>query len=54
MTGRPFFCVLGDGDRKHPWRARLSQGQVTHALTTAASGMRAKMMAMTCFMIVTA
>ncbi|MDY0958749.1 hypothetical protein SOM26_08635 [Sphingomonas sp. CFBP8993] len=51
MSGRPFFCALRDGNRKHPWRVRLAHGQATQALTTAASGINAKISGMMCFMV---
>lgn len=52
MSGRPFFASWGrHHGARHGGRAERRYGQATQALTTAASGIKAKMSGMICFMV---
>lgn len=51
MSGRPFFMSCEGPGHNEPAVRESAQGQVTHALTTAASGISAQMSGMICFMM---
>ncbi len=52
MSGRPFFASWGrHHGARHGGRTERRYGQATQALTTAASGIKAKMSGMICFMV---